>query len=88
MTKIILLRVLLFLVPFVLYWLYWRILKRQQDSGRPVYPVAILAICGLLLVAGSFFVLRATEGEGTNMIYIPPKYENGQITPAQNIPKE
>jgi len=88
MTKIILLRVLLFLVPFVLYWLYWRLLKRRQDSGRPTYPLAILAICGLVLVAASFLVLRATEGEGTNSTYVPPKYEDGKIVPAQNIPKE
>lgn len=88
MTKIILLRVLLFLVPFVLYWLYWRLLKRRNDEGKPTYPLAILTICGLVLVAASFLVLRATEGEGTDSIYIPPKYEDGKIVPAQNIPKE
>lgn len=88
MTKIILLRVLLFLVPFVLYWLYWRLLKRRHDKGKPTYPVAVLAICGLVLVAASFLVLRATEGEGTESTYVPPKYEDGKIVPAQNIPKE
>lgn len=88
MTKIILLRVLLFLVPFILYWIYWRLVKRRQDSGRPVFPVMVLTICGLVLVAASFLVLRATEGEGTESTYIPPRYEDGKIIPAQNIPKE
>lgn len=88
MTKIILLRVLLFLVPFLIYWIYWRLLKRRSDAGRPVFPLMILTICGLLLVAGSFVVLRATTGEGTDSTYVPPRYEDGRIIPAQNIPKE
>lgn len=48
----------------------------------------VLTICGLVLVAASFLVLRATEGEGTESTYIPPRYEDGKIIPAQNIPKE
>ncbi len=88
MTKIILLRILLFLVPFVIYWIYWRVVKGRSESGRPVFPVMILTICGLLLVAMSFVFLRATTGEGTDSTYVPSRYEDGRVIPPQNIPKE
>ena len=66
-----------------------RLLKRIiQENGRQFLRQYVMAIVCLVLVAASFLVLRATEGEGTNSTYIPPKYEDGKIVPAQNIPKE
>ncbi|MEC9346218.1 MAG: DUF6111 family protein [Pseudomonadota bacterium] len=87
MVALILLRVLLFLTPFVLFLVYVRVARRRAESGRPVMPMALLTIAGLVLVLLSFLVLGFQPRHGIDVEYIPPHMENGKLVPAQTRPK-
>lgn len=80
MIRTVILRVLLFVLPFVLFGLY-ALLLRQRGSARPVTPWMLLFVIGLGLVATSFVIVGLTEGETTKGAYIPPHMQNGQIVP-------
>jgi Family of unknown function (DUF6111) len=82
MIRRILFDLLLFLSPFVLYGIYWRLARKGDpaQAQRP-HPWALLFICGLVLVAASFVWLGLTEGEGTGGVYVPPHDVNGHVVP-------
>lgn len=82
MIRRILFDLLLFLLPFALYAIYWRLARKgdPEQAARP-HPWAVLFISGLLLVAASFVWLGLTEGEKGNGVYVPPRSENGRIVP-------
>ena len=82
MIRRILLDLLLFLLPFVLYAIYWRLARKgdPEQAARP-HPWAMLFIAGLALVAASFVWLGLTEGEHEKGVYVPPHNENGKVVP-------
>lgn len=83
MIRRILFDLLLFLLPFALYAIYWRLARKGDpvQAARP-HPWAVLFICGLGLVAASFVWLGFTEGDrNKNGVYVPPHSENGRIVP-------
>lgn len=88
MAEIILLRVLLFLLPFVLFLVYVRLLRARVDRGQPTRPLALLTIAGLVLVLLSFLLIGGQPRHGTEVEYIPPHMENGTLVPAQTRPKQ
>lgn len=73
---------LLFLLPFALYAIYWRLARKGDPAqeSRP-HPWAALFICGLVLVAASFVWWGLTEGSGTSGVYVPPHNVNGHVVP-------
>lgn len=81
MIRQIFLDLLLFISPFVLYGIYWRLARKGDPAQehRP-HPWAALFICGLVLVAASFVWLGLTEGEGKG-IYVPAHEVNGHVVP-------
>lgn len=80
MMRTVLLRVVLFLLPFVLFGIYAALLG-QRGSVRPATPWVLLFVIGLGLVAASFIIVGLTEGEPTQGAYIPPHMAHGQIVP-------
>lgn len=78
--RLILLRALLFALPFVVYYAFVVLARHTARSRAAVFM--LLAATGLLLVAGSFVWLGLTEGEGTAGVYVPPKLVNGHVVPA------
>ncbi|MBI3677303.1 MAG: hypothetical protein HY243_11890 [Proteobacteria bacterium] len=83
MIRIILVRVLVFLVPFALYEIY-RAIARQANPR----PWLGLFIAGLVLVAGSFVYVGLTEGSAPDERYVPPHVENGKLVPGHTEPKK
>jgi hypothetical protein len=76
--------ILLFLLPFALYFL-WLGLKRRSAPGAEI-PVsgkylAILGAVGFVLAIGAFVVFTDFGGASPDAIYIPPTYENGKVVP-------
>ena len=78
---------LLFLLPFALYGLYWRIAGREkEDAHLKSHPWTLLFISGLLLVAASLIIWGLTEGEPADGVYVPPHLENGRVVPGRIEP--
>jgi hypothetical protein len=80
---------LLFLAPFALYFLYWRVTLARAGETSPSernHPWNYLFVAGLALVALSFVVLGLTEGSGQRGTYVPPHVENGQVVPGRVVP--
>lgn len=80
MIRRLLFDLLLFLLPFGLYGIYWRLARRNAADPRP-HPWLALFVSGLMLVAASFVWWRVTEGAGTEGVYVPPKNVDGRIVP-------
>jgi hypothetical protein len=80
MIRTVILRVLLFLLPFGLFGIYVLLLG-QRGSARPATPWTLLFVIGLGLVAASFVIVGLTEGETTRGTYVPPHMVHGQIVP-------
>jgi hypothetical protein len=81
--------VLLFLAPFAIYFVYWRLaLARTANGGAPsrTHPWNYLVIIGLALVALSFVVLGLTEGSGQRGTYVPPHVVDGRVVPGEVVP--
>ena len=75
---------LLFLLPFALYGLYWRV--SGAERGARSHPWTLLFIAGLLLVIASFVLWGLTDGESRDGIYVPPHVVNGEVVPGHVEP--
>jgi phosphoglycerol transferase MdoB-like AlkP superfamily enzyme len=88
MSRIILERLLLFVVPFVLYGAYLVLLRLFPPRPAQPHPWTLLFIAGLVLFAASFVVWGMTEGEPTTGTYVAPHLENGRVVPGYVRPPE
>jgi hypothetical protein len=86
MTRIVLERLLLFVVPFLLYGVYLLLLRLRPPAPARPHPWTILFIAGLSLFALSFIVWGFTEGEPTTGTYVAPHVVNGQVVPGYVVP--
>ena len=86
MIRRIAFELLLFLLPFALYGLYWRLSKREEVEPTPAHPWTVLFASGLALVAASFLIWGITEGAGQQGVYVPPHVENGRVVPGHVEP--
>ena len=87
MMRRVLFETLLFLLPFGLYALYWR-LSQMKEGQAPshAHPWTILFASGLGLVIVSFLFWGITEGAGEKGVYVPPHLEDGVIVPGRVEP--
>jgi hypothetical protein len=80
MIRMLILRLVLFLVPFGLYAAYL-FLAYRGNAQRPATPWTVLFIAGLLLVVGSFFYTGLVDKDLHQGAYVPPHAVNGKIVP-------
>jgi hypothetical protein len=84
MIRGVLFELFLFLLPFLLFGLYWQLMT---DSGTAkesvVYPRIALSVAGLILVAGSLLWWAISGANPRESIYVPPHLENGEVVPGQ-----
>ena len=87
MIRRILIEVLLFLLPFALYGIYWRLSGRgkAEEAGRR-HPWATLFAIGLVLVIASFFLWAYEDGETRDGTYVPAHVEDGRLVPGRVEP--
>ncbi len=93
MIKLLLLRLWPALIPLLLYlmWLYYR--KRQAAKGIETPPELLRGVRFWMLVASfvllviSFLILDFTRPAHREGKYVPPKYEDGKLTPAHSEPQ-
>jgi len=83
MIRRFLFEMLLFLLPFALYGLYWRLTRRSATAPAAAHPWSVLFVSGLVLVAASFVIWGVTEGSGKQGVYVPPHVVNGEVVPGR-----
>ena len=83
MIRRFLFEALLFLLPFALYGIYWRLSKQDESTPTRAHPWTVLFASGLALVAASFIIWGVTEGSGQQGVYVPPHVENGRVVPGR-----
>ncbi|MDX6806371.1 DUF6111 family protein [Terrihabitans rhizophilus] len=76
--------VLLFLLPFLLFFA-WNAFQRRPGRSRAV-PYLKLSIVGLVLALGGLLFFLDPTADEPRGIYIPPRYENGQVVPGHFAP--
>ena len=82
----ILIRLLLFTLPFVIFFLIMRMLKRRIQEGDKDEPelerrIGYFSIGGIVVLFGGIVYILATATTNTDQIYIPPKEVDGEIVP-------
>lgn len=91
MLRIILIQLLLFAIPFVVWALYTLLMRRKAAVAGPMFndaPYAWLIVAGVGCMAAGLVwlaVFSGTPGEGT---YVPPRYEDGRIIPGHVVPAD
>ena len=83
MIRIVLLRALLFALPFAIYGAYLLLSRARSIVPDHDTPWTVLFISGLALVAASFVYVGLTEGDSTKGRYVPAHVVNGQVVPGQ-----
>lgn len=82
----ILIRLLLFILPFIIFFFIMRLLKRRIKEGDTDEPelerkIGYASLGGIIvLVAGILYILITSESN-TDQIYIPPHEVDGKIVP-------
>ncbi|MBS9478566.1 DUF6111 family protein [Ancylobacter radicis] len=76
-------QVLLFLLPFLAFALYLRY-GRRVDSIFAGWSVRSLLVCsglGIVLLAGSLYILESAQRGPTTGRYVPPTWQDGVLIP-------
>ena len=99
----ILLRVLLFLLPFVLFWLLIKFVRgRRRTTAAASDPATLAAdeareerrawvfIASLVVIIGGVLtaLLLTSRGGDRDQIYIPPRVEDGRVVPGRFVDPE
>ena len=99
----ILLRVLLFLLPFVLFWLLIKFVRgRRRTTAGTSDPATLAAdeareerrawvfIASLVVIIGGVLtaLLLTSRGGDRDQIYIPPRVEDGRVVPGRFVDPE
>jgi uncharacterized membrane protein YozB (DUF420 family) len=83
MTRVMLVYLLLFLLPFIIFG-GWRWIIKGARGHREIMsdaPVLVLLMLGSLLVAVGLYFLASNDKEGIEGRYYPPVIKDGRIEP-------
>lgn len=85
MIRPVLIELVLFLTPFVLYGAFlWATRAGVLDpKSWPISTLAWLSIAALGLVVGSFLIFAQFGGAPAGSTYVPAHIENGKLVPGQ-----
>jgi len=89
MPREILTIVLPLVLPTVLYLAWLRAMHWSHDGGAASWramPWVWLGVTGVALTALVLFVVTVHFGTPVPGVYVPPRYENGQIVPGHIQP--
>jgi hypothetical protein len=82
----IIIRLLLFALPFLIFFLVMRMLKRRIKDGDKNEPelerrIGYASIAGVVVLLGGIGYILATSSSNKDQTYIPPKEVDGEIVP-------
>lgn len=80
--------IVLFVLPFVLYWL-WLQQARARGKGPDEVTrrhIALLAAAGLVLGGLGFWLIGYGESSAPKSVYVPARMEDGKLIPGRFEP--
>lgn len=85
MARVVLLNVIMFLLPFVLYGAYTYVMRGAEAQGSVWRdaPFGWLTAAGFALLLLALGLLISFSGGTPSQTYHPPVYEDGQIRPGR-----
>jgi hypothetical protein len=81
---------LLFLLPFALYFLWLGAQRRRSAEAVPANTrhLAWVGAAGLVLAVAAFVIFTDFSGAAPDQVYVPPRYEDGKLVPGHFEPKK
>lgn len=86
MAPRILLQLVLFLLPFILFGVYRLALVEAEQEGRKPWPIRLLFGVGLVLAVGSWLILILLDRGGREECYRPAEIVDGVVVPGETYP--
>ncbi|MGQ4273330.1 DUF6111 family protein [Terrihabitans sp. B22-R8] len=86
MIRAILPSLLLFLLPFAVYFLWAAWQRRVNEGSVPAAPYAWIAMAGLVLAIGGFLFFVDFTSATPEGVYVPSRYEDGKLAPGHFVP--
>ncbi|WP_416897286.1 MAG: DUF6111 family protein [Minwuia sp.] len=83
MLKKLIVYIVPFSIPFILYGLYWLLARRRASRGQSLSTWLWLLVSGVLLCVLTAGVLALTGGHEPGGQYIPPRVEDGVLKPGE-----
>ena len=83
MLRVVLINLLMFLLPFIVYGAYMYFVRSNRDADSILRgaPITWLVTAGVVLAVATLIGLVTFTGEGTEGTYVPPRLEDGVIKP-------
>lgn len=80
----------LFLLPFVLYFLWLGSERRKSGDAVPASRQHLFAVtlAGIALAALGFIYFTEFGGADPDAVWVPPVYKDGQLVPGHFAPRE
>lgn len=82
----ILLQMVLFALPFILFGIYRIAITEAEQEGRKPWPIRALFGAGLGMAIGGWLVLIVLDRIGGERCYQPADMIDGRIVPGEKIP--
>ena len=82
--------IILFLLPFVLYFL-WLGFQRRKEAEQAIATgrhYLVVGALGLALAVAGFVYFTDFEGADPEAFYVPPVYKDGKLVPGHFAPRE
>lgn len=83
MLKKLIVYVVPFLIPFVVYGIYVLLSKKHRKAALNVVPWLWLTLAGFILCLLTILFFVFTDAQEPGAEYIPPRVIDGQIKPGQ-----
>lgn len=89
---LVIFRILLFLLPFVLFALWVRYVKKHREKDGKLDPktqkqIQLGSIVGIVVVLGTILFMGFSRPSNRDSEYSPPVLEDGKVKPATLTPK-
>ena len=86
MAPRVLLQLVLFIAPFILFGLYRLAIAEAESEGRKPWPIRVLFGIGLVHGVGSWLLFIFLDRGGQEECYRPARVENGTVIPGEYYP--
>ena len=90
MIRTVFFSAILFLLPFVLYflWLGSERRKSEEEIAASKRHLFVVALAGIALAAAGFIYFTDFGGADPDAVWVPPVYKDGQLVPGHFAPRE